>query len=91
MDAVIAAGYPYEFVGICYYILFVLMGRKRFAARYSSRSRALTVVAAIAMVGCVPFHYATTFAGTVVMFGLAIAALISVAVDALVARKDQTR
>ena len=68
------------------------MGRKQYAAKYSNRSRYLALLAAMSMVGCVPFHYATTFAGVVVMFGLAIVSLVSTAIDAVVNRtKDRPR
>ncbi len=91
MEAIVAAGYPYELLGLFYYVLFLMMGRKQYASKYSNRSRYLALLAAMAMVGCVPFHYATTFAGMVVMFFLAIIALVSTAIDALANRKDRTR
>jgi uncharacterized membrane protein len=87
MNAVIAAGYPYEFAGIMYYVLFVLMSRKRFAGIYTKRSRILVILAGIVMVGCVPFHYATSVIGFAAMIGLAIVALLSTLVDALAARR----
>jgi len=91
VEAIVAAGYPYELLGLFYYVLFLLMGRKQYAAKYTNRSRYLALMAAMAMVGCVPFHYATTLAGVVVMFGLAIAALGSTTIDALATRnKDRT-
>jgi predicted lipid-binding transport protein (Tim44 family) len=88
VNAVIAAGYPYELAGILYYVLFLMMSRKANAARYSLHSRVLAVLAAIVMVGCVPFHYATAFAGVVAMLGLAVLALLSSAVDAIRARRQ---
>ena len=87
MSAVIQAGYPYELAGILYYVFFLMMGRKRYAANYTSRSRTFVILAAIAMVGCVPFHYATTLAGVTVMFALAFLALGSTLVDAVAARR----
>jgi len=84
---VIQAGYPYELAGIVYYVFFVMMSRKRFAARYSKRSRILVVLAAIVMVGCVPFHYAGEPLGVTAMFGLAILALLSTLVDGVAARR----
>jgi hypothetical protein len=89
VDAFVAVGYPYELLGLFYYVLFLFMGRKRYAAKYSNRSRYLTLLAAMAMVGCVPFHYAATVAGVVVMLLLAIVALASTAFDAVAARNKQ--
>ena len=83
----IAAGYPYEMAGLLYYVLFLMMSRKANAAKYSLRSRILVVLAAIVMVGCVPFHYATLVIGVVAMLGLAVLALVSTAVDAIVSRR----
>ena len=65
----------------------LVFGRKRYAANYTNRSRTLVILAAIAMVGCVPFHYATTLAGVVAMFALAFFALGSTLVDAVAARR----
>jgi hypothetical protein len=87
LNAVIEAGYPYELAGIVYYIFFVLMSRKRFGAAYSKRSRILVVLAAIVMVGCVPFHYANELLGVTAMFTLAIVALLSTLADAVAARR----
>jgi hypothetical protein len=87
VNAVVAAGYPYELAGILYYLLFVIMSRKRFAANYTNRSRILVMLAAIAMVGCVPFHYATVLLGVTAMLGLAILALVSTFADAIAARR----
>jgi len=91
VDAVILAGYPYEFVGLLYFVFFLLMGRKRFANIYSLRSRVLTVVAAIAMVACVPFHYAATDAGVTCMFAIAIIAMISTILDNAYASRRKRR
>jgi hypothetical protein len=86
LNAVIAAGYPFELAGLFYYVLFILMSRKRYAGAYSKRSRLLVVFAAIVMVGCVPFHYAGSTLGVAAMFTLAGLALLSTLIDALVAR-----
>jgi hypothetical protein len=82
VQAIVAAGYPYELLGLFYYVMFIMMGRKQYVGKYTNRSRYLALGAAMSMVACVPFHYATTFAGVVVMFGLAGAALASTVVDA---------
>ncbi len=83
----IAAGYPYELAGIFYYVLFLMMNRKRYADVYSRRSRFLVVLAAIVMVACVPFRYAATTLGAAAMFGLAGLALLSTLADGLAARR----
>ena len=87
MNAVIAAGYPYELAGILYYVLFLLMSRKRAAGRYTRRSRLLVVLAAIVMVGCVPFHYADVPLAVTAMFALAVLALLSTLADGIAARR----
>ena len=87
MNAVIAAGYPYELVGLLYYVLFLMMGRKRYAGAYTNRSRVLALLAAIVMIGCVPFHYATVPLGIEAMFAVAVVALASTVADAVVARR----
>jgi uncharacterized membrane protein len=91
VNAVIAAGYPYELAGILYYVLFVLMSRKRYAGTYTKRSRILVILAGIVMVGCVPFHYANSVLGFVAMIGLAIVALLSTLLDAVAARRRESR
>ncbi len=87
MNALIAAGYPYEFIGLLYYVLFLMMGRKRFAASYTNRSRVLALLAAMAMIGCVPFRYAAVPLGVEAMFALAVLALASTLADAINARR----
>lgn len=87
MDALIAAGYTYELAGIAYYVLFMMMSRKANAAKYSLRSRVLVILAAIVMVGCVPFRYATVPLGVTSMLALATLALLSTFADSLLARR----
>lgn len=87
MNDWLAAGYPYELAGFLYYVFFLMMNRKRYAAVYTKRSRLLVVIAAIVMVGSVPFHYAGTFLGVAAMFALAISALISTIADTLKNRR----
>jgi len=84
---VIATGYPYELVGIFYYVLFMLMSRKRLAGKYTARSRILVILAGIVMIACVPFHYAATGLGVAAMYALAIVALLSTFIDAAVSRR----
>jgi hypothetical protein len=87
VSALLAAGYPYELAGLIYYGFFVLMNRRSNAARYTRRSRLLVVLAAIVMVACVPFHYATDPLGVIAMLGLAVLALLSTLADAVAARR----
>ena len=90
MNALLGSGYPYELLGIVYYVFFLVMGRKRFAAQYSNRSRYLTLLAAIVLVGCIPFRYANALAGVAAMIASAAIALISTFVDAIAARRKHT-
>jgi hypothetical protein len=83
VNGIIAQGYPYELVGIVYYVFFLFMGRKRFAANYSNRSRYLALLAAIVMVGCVPFGYAARAVGIAAMVTIAVVALVSTFADGL--------
>ena len=87
MNAIVAAGYPYELVGLFYYVFFLMMGRKRFAGIYSLRTRIATLLAAIAMVACVPLGYANNLIGVIAMAVLALFALVSSAIDANRARR----
>lgn len=87
MNAIVEAGYPYEFVGLLYYVLFLMMSRKRYAANYTNRSRYLALLAAMVMIGCVPFRYATVPLGVEAMFALAVVALASTFADAINARR----
>ena len=80
MNAIFEAGYGYEVAGLVYYIFFIVMTRRR-DARFSQRSRVLALVAAIALVGSVPFHYATNAAGVALMLILGAASLISSFID----------
>lgn len=82
VQALLAAGYPYELVGFVYYLFFLMMGRPRFAGRYTKRSRLLMVCAAIVMVGSVPFHYANSPLGVGAIFAIAVLALLSTFADA---------
>jgi hypothetical protein len=87
LNDVIAAGYPYELAGLLYYVFFMMMSRKQNAAKYSLRSRVLVLLAAIVMVGSVPFHYATALLGVTAMYALAGLALISTFIDGILARR----
>ncbi len=82
VTAVLDAGYAYELAGLVFYVFFLMMVRKRSGWAYSQRSRVLTIVTAIGLVGVVPFHYAHNPAaiGGVMLAGLA--ALASAFLDA---------
>jgi hypothetical protein len=86
LNALLESGYLYELVGIIYYVFFLVMGRKRFAAGYSNRSRYLVLLAAIVLVGCVPFRYADELAGIAAMLASAAIALGSTLADAIALR-----
>jgi hypothetical protein len=87
VNALLAAGYPYELAGLAYYGFFIYMNRPKSAARYSRRSRLLVVLTAIAMVGCVPFHYASDPLGMIAMLGLGVTSLLSTFMDGVAARR----
>jgi hypothetical protein len=89
LNALLGSGYPYELVGIIYYVFFLMMGRKRYAAGYSNRSRYLVLLAAIVLVGCVPFHYAESAAGIIAMLAAAAIALASTLVDVATGRRKR--
>lgn len=80
MNVIFEAGYGYEVAGLIYYVFFIVMTRRR-DARFSQRSRILALVAAIALVGSVPFHYATFPAGVALMALLGAASLVSSFID----------
>ena len=82
MNAVFDAGYPYELAGLVFYAFFLYMVRKRNSLRYSQRTRVLTIVTAIGLVGVVPLHYARNGAAVAVAVLLGFAALVSAFLDA---------
>ena len=82
MNAVFDAGYPYELAGLVFYAFFLYMVRKRNGLRYSQRTRVLTIVTAIGLVGVVPLHYARNGAAVAVAVLLGFAALVSAFLDA---------
>lgn len=82
MNAIFDAGFPYELAGLVFYVFFLYMVRKRNSGRYGQRSRVLTIVAAIALVGVVPLHYARNGAAVAIAVLLGLAALTSAFIDA---------
>ena len=77
VNAIVAAGYPYELAGLVFYVFFLAMVRKRSGTRYSQRTRVLTIVAAIGLVGVVPFHYAGNPGAIAIVLLLAAASLVA--------------
>ncbi len=80
MNRIIAAGYPYEIAGLVFYVFFLAMQRKG-GQRYSQRTRILTILAAIGLVGVVPFHYATNAVAVEALLLLGLAAVVSAFAD----------
>jgi hypothetical protein len=87
VELLIQSGVVYELVGLCYFLFYLAMSRPRAAGRFSRRSRVLTLLAAIALVGSVVGHYAQAPLGIGVMVALAIAALGSTFADRRTARR----
>jgi hypothetical protein len=82
MNAIFDAGYPYEMVGLLFYVFFLWMVRKRNSLRYTQRTRVFTIVAAIGLVAVVPLHYARNGAAIAFVFLLGLVSLASAFVDA---------
>jgi hypothetical protein len=81
VDPLLRSGVPYEIAGFVYFVFYLLMSRRSNAARYSKRSRLLTLIAAIALVGAVPFGYGDKPLAVIGMLGLAALALLSTVLD----------
>lgn len=81
MNALIQSGYPYELAGLLYYVFFLTMTRGKHAARFSLRSKVLTLVAAIALIGSVPLRYAAQPPAGVLLLALVAVALLSAWLD----------
>ncbi len=82
MNAVLEAGYAYELAGLVFYVFFLMMVRKRAGFRYAQRTRVLTIVAAIGLVGVVPFHYGGNSTAIAIVLAIGLAALASAFLDA---------
>ncbi len=82
MTSIIDAGYPYEIAGLIFYVFFLAMVRRRSAGRYTQRTRVLTIVAAIGLVGVVPLHAARNAAAIAIVTLLGLASLGSAFADA---------
>ncbi len=81
MDSLIASGYPYELAGLLYYLFFLVMTRGARAARFSQRSKLLTLAAAIGLIASVPLRYAAQPLAVTLMLALVAAALVSTWLD----------
>ena len=81
MDALIQSGYPYELAGLLYYVFFLMMTRGKNAARFSQRSKALTLAAAIALIGSVPLRYGAQPLAVAAMLALVAVAMWSTWLD----------
>ncbi|HEY4439531.1 MAG TPA: hypothetical protein VGN14_03705 [Candidatus Elarobacter sp.] len=81
MDSLLRSGIPFEIAGLAYFVFYLLMQSRRNAARFSGRTKILTLVAAIALVAAVPLGYGDKPLAIVGMLGLAALALISTVLD----------
>jgi hypothetical protein len=87
VEILIRSGVLFELVGLCYFLLYLSMSRRAVAARFSRRSRVLTLLAAMALIGSVVGHYAQAPLGIGLMFALALGALVSTFVDRTTTRR----
>jgi hypothetical protein len=81
VDALIRSGYLYELAGLVYYVFFLLMTRGPRAARFSQRSKVLTLVAAIGLIASVPLRYAWQPVAVAMMLALVAVAMVSTWLD----------
>ena len=79
MNALLA-GYVYELLGIAYYAITTVMSLRR-GSTMSRRSRALAVLASLALVGSGVFGYARSPVAGLVMALLLALSLVSIARD----------
>lgn len=78
---VIRAGYPYELAGLLYFLFYLSMSRGRAKDRFSQRSKTFTLIASIALVGSVPFHYGAEPLAVVLMLAVLAVAMWSTYAD----------
>ena len=81
MNALLASGIPWEIAGLIYFLFYLAMSRPRNAARFSRRSKALTLLAALALVAAVPLHYGAVPIAIVVMLLLLVVSIVSTFLD----------
>ncbi|BDE08041.1 hypothetical protein WPS_33170 [Vulcanimicrobium alpinum] len=87
MDRLLESGIPYEIAGLVYFGFFLLMSSPRSAGRFTRRSRLLTLLAAIVLVGAVPLHYGANAYGIAAMFGFVALAMWATWIDRLRSRR----
>ncbi|HTW84360.1 MAG TPA: hypothetical protein VMD91_09860 [Candidatus Sulfotelmatobacter sp.] len=81
MNALLASGIPYEIAGLIYFLFYLAMSRPRAAAAFSRRSKVLTLLAAIALVGAAVLHYGAQPLGIAIMLALVVVSLVSTYLD----------
>ena len=77
MNYFITSGYPFEFAGLCYFGFYLIMTRGRRKEQFSQRSKIFTLLASIALVGSVPFHYGGEPLGIALMLAIVAVSLWS--------------
>ncbi len=70
IDYLIRTGYPFELAGLVYFLFYLAMSRKGAGARFSQRSKVLTLIASMVLVGSVPLHYGTQPLAIVLMLAV---------------------
>lgn len=70
IDYFVQTGYPFEIAGFVYFLFYLAMSRPGARARFSQRSKALTLIASIVLVASVPFHYGTQPVAIVLMLAV---------------------
>ena len=81
MEPLLRAGIPYEIAGLIYFGFYLVMSRPGGKTRFSTRSKLLTLLAAIVLVGAVPLHYGENALAIVAVLGFAVMALLSAILD----------
>ncbi|GAC1571314.1 MAG: hypothetical protein NVS3B7_01250 [Candidatus Elarobacter sp.] len=81
LTSVLRAGYPFELAGLVYFLFYLTMSRGRNRDRFSRRSKTFTLIASIALVASVPFHYGGEPLAIVVMFAIVGVAMWSTFAD----------
>ncbi len=75
--ALLASGYLYELIGLVYFVFYLRISRPGSRARYSRRTKALVLLATIALVGSAVFGYANNQTGVAVMLLFVVASVAS--------------
>ncbi len=77
LDALLASGYLYELIGLIYFLFYLRIASPRARARYSRRTKALILLATLALVGSAVFGYANSQIGVAVMLLFIVASIAS--------------